>query len=51
MLDYGDPDLIPEARKVLDYLESIYGKKTLLGMSSWSGYTVYEFGVFESIPE
>jgi len=26
-----DPDLIPEARAVLDYLESAYGKKTLVG--------------------
>ncbi len=29
----ADPDLIPEARAVLDYLRSIYGKKTLSGIS------------------
>ena len=27
----ADPDLIPEGRAVLAYLESIYGKKTLAG--------------------
>jgi hypothetical protein len=32
-----DPDLIPEARRVLDYLESVCGKKTLAGMSNWGG--------------
>ena len=26
-----DPDLIPEARSVLNYLESMYGQKTLVG--------------------
>lgn len=41
--DPADPDLIPEARRVLDYLESIYGKKTLGGMSSYGGWRpVYE---------
>lgn len=29
----ADPDLIPEARKVLDYLSSVYGKKVLSGVS------------------
>ena len=29
----ADPDLIPEARAVLHYLESIYGKQTLSGIS------------------
>ena len=28
-----DPDLIPEARKVLEYLESVQGKKILTGIS------------------
>ncbi len=28
-----NPDLIPEARAVLDYLESVYGKRTLSGVS------------------
>jgi hypothetical protein len=28
-----DPDLIPEARRVLDYLESVQGKKILTGIS------------------
>jgi len=28
-----DPELIPEARKVLDYLESVQGKKVLTGIS------------------
>ena len=38
-----DTELIPEARKVLDYLESVYGKKTLTGMSSYGGWRpVYE---------
>ncbi|MBN1420067.1 MAG: discoidin domain-containing protein [Planctomycetes bacterium] len=36
--DPVDPDLIPEARKVLDYLASVYGKKTLAGMSSYGGW-------------
>ncbi|HYW81332.1 MAG TPA: glycosyl hydrolase [Thermoguttaceae bacterium] len=30
-----DPDLIPEARAVLDHLESIYGKKTLIGQDKF----------------
>lgn len=30
-----DPDLIPEARAVLAYLESIYGKKTLVGQDKF----------------
>lgn len=39
----ADPDLIPEARRVLDYLESVYGKKTLSGMASYGGWrTVFE---------
>ena len=29
----ADPDLIPEARKLLDYLESVQGKKILTGIS------------------
>ncbi len=29
----ADPDLIPEARRVLDYLASIYGRQTLGGVS------------------
>ena len=29
-----DPELIPEARKVLNYLESVYGKTTLAGSTS-----------------
>ncbi len=38
-----DPDLSPEARKVLAYLESVYGKKTLSGMSSYGGWrSVFE---------
>jgi len=32
-LEPVNPDLIPEARRVLDYLTSIYGKKTLAGTS------------------
>jgi len=32
-LEPADPDLIPEARAVLNYLESIYGKRTLTGVS------------------
>ena len=39
----ADPDLIPEARKVLDYLESVYGNKTLTGMASYGGWRpIYE---------
>lgn len=39
----ANPDLIPEARKVLEYLESAYGEKTLTGMSSYGGWRpVYE---------
>jgi hypothetical protein len=30
----ANPDLIPEARRVLDYLESVYGKRTLTGMAA-----------------
>ena len=30
-----DPDLIPEARSVLHYLESVYGKKTLVGQQGF----------------
>ncbi len=38
-----DPDLIPEARKVLEYLHSVYGRKVLSGMSSYGGWKpVYE---------
>jgi mannan endo-1,4-beta-mannosidase len=33
-----DSHLIPEARKVLNYLESVYGKKTLSGMASYGGW-------------
>ncbi|MFP4056793.1 MAG: glycosyl hydrolase [Candidatus Brocadiia bacterium] len=29
-----DPDLIPEARRVLEYLHSVYGKKTLAGTNN-----------------
>lgn len=32
-LEPADPDLIPEGRAVLNYLESIYGKKTLAGLN------------------
>jgi len=39
----ADPDLIPEARKVLDYLQSVYGTTTLTGMASYGGWRpVYE---------
>jgi len=34
----ADPELIPEARKVLAYLGSVYGTKTLSGMSSYGGW-------------
>ena len=30
-------DLIPEARRVLRYLEEVYGRKTLTGISEWGG--------------
>lgn len=30
-----NPDLIPEARAVLDYLESVYGKKSLVGQDKF----------------
>ena len=33
-LEPVDPELIPEARKVLNYLESVYGKQTLAGSTS-----------------
>ncbi len=33
-----NPQLIPEARRVLNYLETVYGKKTLAGMSSYGGW-------------
>ena len=32
-LEPANPDLIPEARAVLDYLASVYGKRTLSGVS------------------
>jgi len=32
----ADPDLMPEARAVLDYLASVYGKRTLTGISGTS---------------
>ncbi|MFO7904163.1 MAG: glycosyl hydrolase, partial [Pirellulaceae bacterium] len=32
-LEPADPDLMPEARAVLDYLESAYGERTLTGIS------------------
>lgn len=32
-IEPADKNLIPEARAVLDYLESVYGKKTLAGIS------------------
>ena len=32
-----DPDLIPEARKLLDYVVSVQGKKTLTGISRFGG--------------
>ncbi len=32
-----NPKLIPEARKLLDYLEGVYGKKTLSGISDYGG--------------
>jgi mannan endo-1,4-beta-mannosidase len=34
-VDPADPELIPEARSVLYYLKSIYGKKTLQGQSGF----------------
>lgn len=38
-----NPDLIPEAHSVLNYLESVYGKKTLTGMASYGGWRpIYE---------
>ncbi len=38
-----DKDLIPEARKVLNYLESMYGKKSLSGISGTkNAEAVYE---------
>jgi mannan endo-1,4-beta-mannosidase len=33
----ADPELIPEARAVFDYLESIYGRKTLAGANGPGG--------------
>lgn len=33
-MDPADPDLIPEDRKVLEYLESIYGKQTPAGITA-----------------
>ncbi len=36
-LEPADPDLIPEARRVLHYLESVYGRRTLTGISDWGG--------------
>ena len=32
-----DPELIPEGREVLGYLESVHGKKTVSGISNWGG--------------
>lgn len=32
-LEPADPELIPEARAVLNYLESVWGKKTLAGLN------------------
>jgi mannan endo-1,4-beta-mannosidase len=32
-IEPADPDLIPAARNVLNYLESVYGKKVLAGMN------------------
>lgn len=37
-----DRELIPEARRVLEYLESQYGKKTLAGSTSGVAPFVYE---------
>jgi mannan endo-1,4-beta-mannosidase len=33
-----DDQLIPEARRVLNYLHSVYGKRTVSGMSSYGGW-------------
>jgi len=42
-IEPADRELIPEARRVLDYLASVYGKKTLSGMASYGGWRpVYE---------
>ncbi|RMG04347.1 MAG: hypothetical protein D6741_01160 [Planctomycetota bacterium] len=32
-----DPELIPEGRRVLEYLHEIYGQKTLAGIASYGG--------------
>lgn len=44
-----DSHLIPEARKVLNYLESVYGKKTLSGMASYGGWRTV-FGICGRAP-
>jgi mannan endo-1,4-beta-mannosidase len=36
-IEPADPDLIPEARAILDYLQSIYGQKTLSGGNGIKG--------------
>ena len=36
-LEPANPEMIPEARSVLNYLESIYGQKTLAGANNRSG--------------
>ena len=42
-IEPADPDLIPEARGVLNYLASVYGKKVVSGMASYGGWRpVYE---------
>ncbi len=42
-IEPADRELIPEARRVLDYLASVYGQKTLSGMASHGGWRpVYE---------
>ena len=33
----ADPDLIPEARRVLDYLEDVYGERSLTGIAPYGG--------------
>ncbi len=36
-LEPADPDLMPEARRLLDYLESQYGREILTGISRFGG--------------
>jgi mannan endo-1,4-beta-mannosidase len=50
-IEPADPDLIPEAREVLDYLASIYGQKTLIGQDKfWEAERFHEAtGIYPAI--